>query len=121
MRRLFITRSCGGRRHAQRERGAAARRALELDRAAVQRRALLDDRQAEAGALYVADVAAAVEGAEQLRLVLGRNADALVADPERERILGGFQRERHLALGRRVLERVRQQVAHGVAQQLLVE
>src|ERR1043166_5726164 len=75
---FFMARS--KRRKSHRYRRAFAESALDLQFPAVQVGAAFHQQQAKARARARADVAAAVERAEQVLLVLRRYADALVAD-----------------------------------------
>src|SRR4249920_1779078 len=89
---------------------AAPGRALETDGAAMQLERLPDDREPQAGARDVADIAGAVEGLEQPRLIFGWNADAVVRDFERGLAVLQAHPEIHRAAQRRVLDGVGYQV-----------
>src|SRR6185503_14923710 len=94
--------------------------ALETDGAAMQLERLPDDREPQAGARNVANVARAVEGLEQPRLVFRRNADAVVRDFERGLAVLKAHPEIHRAALRGVLDGVGNQVDQHVAQQFFI-
>src|SRR5262245_115428 len=61
-----------------------------------------------------------MESLEQARLVSGGDSDALIAHAELERARRGLEVQLH-GTAARVLERVGEKVAEGVAQEVLVE
>src|SRR5688500_3767750 len=72
----------GSARQAQLEGRALPERAREGDVTAVGQRELAAHEQAEPHAAEVRDRRGALEAAEDARLVLGRDADALIGDPD---------------------------------------
>src|SRR5439155_21806479 len=89
-----------------------ARARLRADATAAELDELLDDRQPDPGAAAsaVARLVDAVEALEHVRQVRCRNLLAGVRDADRCDAVAAFGGDRHAAAGRRVADRVLQQV-----------
>src|SRR5262249_57063317 len=87
---VWASRSSGSSWQGERERGPLADPALDPDPPPVQLHELLGQRQSEPGALLFAGIIPPdlAELLEDRRLVFGRNADACVADRDRDDALG---------------------------------
>src|SRR5262249_56059933 len=87
---VWASRSSGSSWQGERERGPLADPALDPDPPPVQLHELLGQRQSEPGALLFAGIIPPdlAELLEDGRLVFGRNADACVADRDRDHALG---------------------------------
>ena len=91
------------------------------DAPTMQFRGGLYNREAQAGARPIADIARAMETFEQLRQVIGRNADALIREREGDLVARFIHRDGDRASLRRIFQRVGEEVDGNVAQQLLVD
>src|SRR5262249_35738371 len=102
-------------RQPQGEGRSDADRGVDVDAAAVVDRDVLDDGEAEPGATGVprAGLVGAVEPFEDAVEVLGRDADALVADRDIDHVGGGADLDDDGRLAGRVRDRVLDEIRHG--------
>src|ERR1051326_58169 len=94
----------------QREAGSLSQRALEVDAAAVSLDHVADDRQPEPGGARLAPGGQLGEALEDLLLLLGRDPGAGVGDRDRDRAVVRRHADAHAPAGRRVADRVGDQV-----------